>query len=128
MTAEDETKAVRRVLDRQVYDWNHQDLESFLAGYWHSPELVFQTGADRINGWEAVRDRYRARYKGDGKQMGKLAFDGLEVFLLSGPSALARGRWQVTMTDGQSHSGVFTLIFRKVPEGWRIIHDHTSGT
>jgi ketosteroid isomerase-like protein len=29
------------------------------------------------------------------------------------------------MPDGKQPRGVFTLIFRKFPEGWRIIHDHS---
>ena len=29
------------------------------------------------------------------------------------------------MPDGKQPHGVFTLIFRKFPEGWRIVHDHT---
>jgi hypothetical protein len=30
------------------------------------------------------------------------------------------------MPDGKRPSGLFTLILRKLPEGWRIVHDHTS--
>jgi ketosteroid isomerase-like protein len=25
-------------------------------------------------------------------------------------------------------AGVFTLVFRRFPEGWRVIHDHTSAS
>ena len=30
------------------------------------------------------------------------------------------------MKDGSEKGGLFTLIFHKFPEGWKIIHDHTS--
>ena len=30
------------------------------------------------------------------------------------------------MPDGAKPGGLFTLIFRKFPEGWKIVHDHTS--
>jgi ketosteroid isomerase-like protein len=30
------------------------------------------------------------------------------------------------MNDGKTPHGLFTLIFKRFPEGWRIVHDHTS--
>jgi len=30
------------------------------------------------------------------------------------------------MSDGKTPHGLFTLVFRKFPDGWKIIHDHTS--
>ena len=30
------------------------------------------------------------------------------------------------MPDGTKPGGLFTLIVRKFPEGWKIVHDHTS--
>jgi ketosteroid isomerase-like protein len=35
------------------------------------------------------------------------------------------GRWQLTRAADTPH-GRFTLIFRRTPQGWRIVHDHTS--
>jgi ketosteroid isomerase-like protein len=120
-------KAIRGVLERQVDDWNRGDLDAFLTGYWKSPALVFQSGADRSEGWEAIRDRYRKRYQTEGRAMGRLEFAGIEVIPLGAESAFARGRWQLTMSNGSRPAGLFTLIFRKFPEGWKIVHDHTSG-
>jgi ketosteroid isomerase-like protein len=37
-----------------------------------------------------------------------------------------RGSWQLTMSDGKTPHGLFTLVFRKFPDGWKIVHDHTS--
>jgi beta-aspartyl-peptidase (threonine type) len=123
---DDEARPIRQLLDRQVEDWNRRDLEAFLEGYWHAPGVVFQAGAERFDGFEAMRARYRARYQAEGKEMGRLAFSGLEVVILGADSAFARARWQLTMSDGKQPGGLFTLILRKFPEGWRIVHDHTS--
>lgn len=122
----DDIAAVRAVLDRQLADWNRGDLDGFLAGYWNSPKVVFQSGGQRFDGWEAMRERYRRRYRSDGRAMGRLAFVGLEIEPLGPEAALARGRWQLTMPDGSTPGGLFTVIFRKLPEGWKIVHDHTS--
>lgn len=118
--------AIRRLLDGQVNDWNRKDLDGFLEGYWHAPGVVFQSGNTRTAGFEAMRDRYRSRYRDEGREMGRLAFSGVEVVLLGPDAALARGRWGLTMPDGSRPGGLFTLVLRKFPEGWRIIHDHTS--
>jgi ketosteroid isomerase-like protein len=123
---EDPIRAVRAVLDHQVADWNKGDLDGFLAGYWNSPKVVFQSGGQRFDGWEAMRERYRRRYRAEGRAMGRLAFSGLEVEPLGPEAVLARGRWQLTMPDGTTPGGLFTVIFRKLPEGWKIVHDHTS--
>jgi ketosteroid isomerase-like protein len=46
--------------------------------------------------------------------------------VLGQESAFVRGAWKLTMSDGKTPHGLFTLIFRKFPDGWKIIHDHTS--
>jgi ketosteroid isomerase-like protein len=122
----DSVRAVREVLDRQVADWNQGNLDAFLAGYWNSPKVVFQSGGQRSDGWEAMRDRYRRRYQAEGKAMGRLAFSALEIEPLGPEVMLVRGGWRLTMPDGTKPGGLFTLIVRKFPEGWKIVHDHTS--
>jgi ketosteroid isomerase-like protein len=119
-------REVRAVLDRQVADWNKGDLDGFLDGYWNSPKVVFMSGGQRFDGYEAMRDRYHRRYQAEGKAMGHLAFSELEVEPLGPESAMARGRFRLTMPDGTKPTGLFTVIFRKFPAGWKIIHDHTS--
>jgi len=118
--------AVRQVLERQQEAWNHHDLESFMSGYWNSPELTFFSGAKISSGWQATIERYRKTYQSEGREMGKLEFSGLNVEVLAADAALVRGAWHLTMSDGKTPHGLFTLIFRKFPDGWKIIHDHTS--
>jgi len=123
---EEAVRAVRAVLERQVADWNKGELDAFLGGYWNSPKVVFQSGGQRLDGWEAMRQRYRRRYQAEGRAMGRLEFSSLDVELLGPEAVLARGRWRLTMPDGTKPGGLFTVIFRKLPDGWKIIHDHTS--
>lgn len=54
-----------------------------------------------------------------------MSFSNLEVTILGPEAALAFGRWQLQRGQDQP-SGLFTVILRKLPEGWRIVHDHTS--
>ena len=122
----DARKAIENVLRTQQEAWNRGDLEGFMAGYWNSPELTFFSGAKEHDGWQAALDRYRGAYASPGHEMGKLEFSGLRVEMLAADAAFVRGAWGLTMTDGKTPHGLFTLVFRKFPEGWKIIHDHTS--
>ena len=118
--------AIGRVLQTQQDAWNRQDLESFMAGYWNSPDLTFFSGASIASGWQGALERYRKTYQGAGKEMGKLEFSELRIESLGKDSAFVRGAWHLTMSDGKTPHGLFTLIFRRFPDGWKIIHDHTS--
>ena len=118
-------REIRAVLDRQVGAWNRRDLEGFMQGYWHSPDLTFYSGGTVVSGWESTLDRYRKRYQSEGNEMGKLDFSDLKIELLGPSAAFVRGRFHLKMTSGES-SGIFTLTFRKLADGWKIVHDHTS--
>lgn len=115
---------IEAVLHAQQDAWNRGEVEAFLQGYWHSPELTFSGSGGTMRGWDGVLARYRKSYP-DRASMGQLAFSGLEFRQLGPTAYLVLGSWHLTRASGDV-GGVFTLIFERFPEGWRIIHDHTS--
>jgi len=115
---------IRSVLRMQQDAWNHGDIDRFMNGYAHSSHTVFVSEDTVRRGWETVRDRYREKYS-DRAKMGVLTFSDLEIVPLSPDSAVALGRWKLQRAKDRPH-GRFTLIFRRLPDGWRIVHDHTS--
>ena len=119
-------KAIRQVLDEQVVAWNKGDLEGFMKGYWNSKDLTFLSGKDLTRGWDDTLARYKKKYQAEGKEMGKLAFSEVVVQELAPGVALVTGKWELTLTK-ETVGGRYTLIVKKLPEGWRIVHDHTSG-
>ena len=123
LTAQD--SAIQQVLQQQQAAWNRHDLDGFMSGYWNSPQLTFFSTA-KTSGWQATLDRYRRTYQGEGKEMGRLAFSDLQIEELGPSAAFVRGNWKLTLSDGKTPHGFFTLVFRKFPEGWKIVHDHTS--
>ena len=119
--------AIQKLLQTQVDAWNRHDLEAFMAGYWNSLELTFFSGANVAHGWQAALDRYRKNYQSGGREMGKLEFQDLQIEKLGPDSAFVRGKFLLTMSDGKHPHGLFTLVLKRFTEGWRIIHDHSSG-
>jgi ketosteroid isomerase-like protein len=120
-------EGIKHVLVSQIDAWNSGNLQGFMAGYWRSPDLTFFSGTDVTKGWEPTLKRYQQRYKGEGKEMGQLEFQDLNIDLLGRRGAVVTGRWQLTMPDGKKPGGLFTLVFKHLPGGWKIVHDHTSG-
>ena len=119
-----EEDAIRSMLKAQVSDWNRGDVRAFMGGYWNSPqtELVGSTGI--IRGWKSALETYRKQYP-DRAAMGRLNFSDLEINMLAPDAALVVGRWHLKR-QSDAPGGVFTLVFRKFSEGWRIVNDHTS--
>jgi ketosteroid isomerase-like protein len=115
---------IRSVLQAQQDAWNRGDIDGFMNGYAHSASTIFVSEETIRRGWQTVRDRYRKKYSSRAK-MGTLTFSDLEITLLSSDSAVTSGRWKLKRANDQPH-GRFTLILRRLPEGWRVVYDHTS--
>src|SRR3984893_16496279 len=116
--------AIRAVLTAQQEAWNRGDVDAFLEGYWHSPDLTFSGSNGITRGWDSVLARYKKTYP-DSTAMGRLDFSNLEFRVLGKDAALVLGTWHLSRVQGDI-GGVFSLVWQRFPEGWRIIHDHTS--
>ena len=117
--------AVTTVLERQAAAWNRGDLAGYMDGYAKIDKLVFTSGGHVRKGWQDAFDHYQARYATDPKAMGHLVFAITQLDAVGADAAVVLGTWTLT---GSEHpgNGVFSLVFERRPEGWRIIHDHTS--
>ena len=115
---------VRSLMEEQVAAWNSGDVDGFMKGYWNSERLVFISGDNVTRGWQPTLDRYKKNYDSRAK-MGVLKFSDLEVTVISNDAAVVLGSWALTRAGDNPH-GKFTLTFRKLKEGWRIVMDHTS--
>jgi ketosteroid isomerase-like protein len=116
--------AIHSVIRAQQAAWNRGDIDGFMNGYARSPSTIFVSEDEVRRGWETVRERYREKYF-DSTKMGTLTFSETEITSLSPDAAVVLGRWKLQRSNDQPH-GRFTLIFKRLPEGWRIVHDHTS--
>jgi ketosteroid isomerase-like protein len=115
---------IRKVMNDQAQAWNRGDIDGFMRGYWNSDKLIFVSGDNVTRGWQPTLDRYKKSYDTQAK-MGTLTFSDLEINMISKDAAVVLGGWSLAR-DGDNPHGKFTLTFRRFPEGWRIIIDHTS--
>lgn len=121
----DDRAAVERVLADQRDAWNRGDLEGYMAGYARTPDLVFTSGGNIRRGWDETLHTYRARYGADPSTMGRLAFEILGVQPVGADGAVVLGRWRLDDTPSAGQ-GVFSVVLERRPDGWKIVHDHTS--
>jgi ketosteroid isomerase-like protein len=129
--AEDEA-AIRAAINRQVEAWNRADIPAFMQAYEDSPDTTF-IGLKLRKGYQPILQRYQENYTSR-EQMGTLTFHDLDIRLLPNGCgktelALATGRFHLERTQHGASSkddGIFSLVWRKGPNGWKIILDHTS--
>ena len=117
--------AITAMIQAQAEAWNRGDLDGFMAGYAKVPTLVFTSGAKIRRGWQAAHDHFHKRYGTDKSTMGKLAFEILSIDSVGADGAVVLGSWRLTETP-QAGAGIFSVVVHRRPEGWRVIHDHTS--
>lgn len=103
--------------------WNRGDLAAFVADYDES--ATFVTGKGLIGKAEMTR-HYAEKYFHDGRPDQELRFEEIQVTLLGGDHALSSGKWAVSGGGKPEQSGWFSLVWKRGPNGWRIIHDHSS--
>ncbi len=115
---------ITEVLVQQQTAWNQGDIPAFMKGYWNSPELSFSGSSGISRGWQTVLARYQNNYP-EQAAMGHLEFSELQIHPLGDSAAMVLGKWHLQRSAGDI-GGVFTLVFQKFPDGWKIIHDHTS--
>lgn len=119
--------AIQDVLNKQIAAWNRGDLSSYMDAYARIPGLIFTSGGNVRRGWQQAHDHYQSRYATDPGSMGTLAFEIDAIDAVGADGAVVLGRWELTGA-ARPGRGVFSLVLERRPEGWRIIHDHTSSS
>jgi uncharacterized protein (TIGR02246 family) len=117
--------AVEALLARQQAAWNRGDLRAYMEAYARTPELIFTSGSKIRSGWDETLAAYQKRYGANPGGMGRLSFEVIRVQAVGADGVVVLGRWRLTDTP-QAGSGIFSVVVQRRPEGWRIVHDHTS--
>jgi L-asparaginase / beta-aspartyl-peptidase len=112
-------------LQRAAGDWNRGDLEGFLSDYAPESTTTFVDGRRARRGFDFIRNNYAPRFA-PGARRDSLRFEELETRRLSPTLALVTARYVLERNGATMASGPFTLVMEQRPEGWKILHDHSS--
>jgi ketosteroid isomerase-like protein len=125
-------KAIEAAMAAQAAAWNHADIPTFMQSYADSPDTTF-IGATLRKGYGPILERYKQAYT-TAEQMGVLTYTDIDVRLLPGSCgqveyAVVTGKFHLERAahgDAKKDDGIFSLVWRKGPQGWKILLDHTS--
>jgi len=123
--AQEDKAAIKTIMDQQENCWNKGDLVCFMEGYWQSDSLRFVGSNGVTLGWQSTLERYQKSYATPEK-MGQLEFGILDLTFLCDKEAMMLGTWKLTRDNDENLSGYFTLFWRKMDDGWKIVYDHSS--
>ncbi|HJS48361.1 MAG TPA: nuclear transport factor 2 family protein [Gemmatimonadales bacterium] len=116
---------LERQFERSAVAWNAGDLAAFMDDYARDSLTSFMGARAPVYGWETIRDRYAPSFQ-PGARRDSLRFERFAVRPLSPSLALVTARYILHRGDSVTSSGPFTLVMERRPDGWKILHDHTS--
>ena len=110
---------------RSADAWTRGDLDAFMADYVQDSLTGFVTGGRVQHGYDRIRAGYAPRFA-PGATRDSLRFENFEVRPLAPNVALVTARFVLFSGGSTSASGPFSLVMERRPDGWKILHDHTS--
>ena len=116
-----------KVLNAQERAWNHADIDGYLTGYENSPELLFVADSRITRGFDQLTSDYKRNYPTK-ESMGVLTFSELEPHVMGEKFGVVLGKYHVDRAKklGGTADGMFSLVFEKTDEGWKIVVAHTT--
>lgn len=114
------------MLHASAESWSRGDLDGFLDDYAENATFVGSAGLTR--GRARIREAYIRGYWSTGMPEDGLRFRGVEVREVGADAAIATGRYELFDRDTKetTSEGAFSLTLRRVGDGWKIVHDHSS--
>jgi len=110
-------------MQKSAQDWNKGDLAAFMDSYDDSATMMGHHG---LIGKDSMMAHYKATYFKDGAPQQQLTFDAFHIQPLAGDYVLLMGRFTLNGNNLPTLSGWFSLVCVRRPNGWKILHDHTS--
>ncbi|MEO8199543.1 MAG: nuclear transport factor 2 family protein [Gemmatimonadota bacterium] len=110
---------------RSAAAWNRGDLDAFMSDYARDSLTSFMSGGHLHRGDDFIRSHYAPLF-GPGANRDSLRFEEFQVRPITGDFALVTARYILYRNGEISASGPFTLLMQHRPEGWKILHDHSS--
>ena len=116
--------AVRKLIARQVTDWNNGNMAGYMKGYWENDSLLFVGKSGPKYGYNNTLQSIKKSYPGPAS-MGRLGSEILKIKQLAPDYFFVMGKWTLKRSIGDL-SGYYTLLCRKINNQWVIVEDHSS--
>lgn len=122
--SKNDVSEILTVIQEQQHQWNLGNIDGFMKGYWESEVLKFVTKNGVKKGYKTVTQSYKSHYKSK-LEMGQLNFSNIEIEPVDDTKNIynATGKWEIK--GEQPLNGVFSLIFKRIDNNWKITIDHT---
>ena len=108
---------------------NRGDITAYIDMYAQRRDLITVSDGQLTRGWDALRDEANQMMGTEGAY--RISAGSVDVITLAGDMAIAVFPFVATVSTQQGPvqlRGAMSLVVQKTPQGWRIIHDHTSST
>lgn len=125
-TASREQLDVTKVVLAEEHTWNSGDLDGYLALYKDAEDTEAILNGP-VHGLANIRSAYHAAFPSK-DAMGTLEQSSVEVRELGPNFALALGHYRLSRSrkNGGEADGVFTEIFEKTEQGWKMIFSENT--
>lgn len=116
--------AIKATLDTTAAGWNRGELPVYLSAYVDSATAMGSTGL--VRGVKGIEGQMRAGFWRTGRPLQMLSYDHLEIRPVGPSQAIVTGQYILTGGSRPDRTGWFTTIWVRTPNGWRMVHDHSS--
>jgi len=118
-------RTITAQFSRSADAWNRGDLDAFVVDYAPDSVTGFVSGGHVRHGFAWIREHYAPRFV-PGATRDSLRFEEFEIRPLAAAVTLVTARFVLYRSGRTTASGPFTLVMERRPDGWKILHDHSS--
>jgi len=117
------TNEIVALMNQSSQDWNAGNLDAFMALYDTASTFMLSKGPVGLKG---MRENYQKVFFNGDKPKQNLRYEDMEVRPLGKDHALLTGKFVLYGNGLPEKRGIYTLIFVRRGNTWKMLHDHSS--
>lgn len=117
------TSDIVTLMNQSSQDWNAGNLDAFMSLY--DTASTFMTSKGPI-GLQGMRENYQKGFFNGDKPKQNLRYEDLVVRPLGNDHALLTGKFVLFGNNLPEKRGIYTLVFVRRGNTWKMLHDHSS--
>lgn len=111
------------LMNQSSRDWNAGNLDAFMALYDTASTFMLSKGPVGLKG---MRENYQKGFFNGDKPKQNLRYEDMVVRPLGKDHALLTGKFVLFGNGLPEKRGIYTLIFVRRGNTWKMLHDHSS--